>query len=272
MQAAKVLPVALGALYVLRGILQRRALLTAPLKKYAGVVEDVRRLVFAYGETFQDCAPRLQCILPSGVVENEKILKAQAEKGLITYPFEQSISPELAAPHGQSPFLRRREDGTIALVQTWSTNFNAKFKSDFKIATANPDPSEFSEAAVAEFRRVTVALFGEAARREPIHFCHNQKTTPRPVYVGDRHALLDFLRRSPDVMQEMCIEAVTADGIIAGVVNPDGKKEEGHNKPFAMPEGEQYALYMKLGWHTMACVTPLDQFLRGRTLLKQEPL
>ena len=34
------------------------------------------------------------------------------------------------------------------------------------------------------------------------------------------------------------------------------------------PEGE-YALYVKRGWETMACVTPMEQFLRDRELLHE---
>ena len=41
----------------------------------------------------QAALPHLQTVLPSGVIENDKALEPKAEKGLICYPYPQSMKP-----------------------------------------------------------------------------------------------------------------------------------------------------------------------------------
>ena len=113
----------------------------------AGFVEYARRLLFPYGNYCAN-SPHLQTVLPSGIVENEKDLVPGDEKALIAYPYPQSISEENAikflitsAIPGSSPYMWQRDDGSRALVQTWPTKYNDKFKKDFMITSTNPDPT-----------------------------------------------------------------------------------------------------------------------------------
>ena len=50
--------------------------------------------------------------------------------------------------------------------------------------------------------------------------------------------------------------------VVSGTV--DGKGVTGE-KEFHM-DPSVYALYIKSGWHTMACATPIEQFMDGREL------
>ena len=59
---------------------------------------------------------------------------------------------------------------------------------------------------------------------------------------------------------------VDPNGKVLAVNTVDGKGNKS-TKDFAMAEGEEYALYTKLGWQTMACVTPIHQFMPDRELL-----
>ena len=157
----------------------------------------------------------------------------------------------------------RRDDGTFAVVQTWATSYNDKFRADFTVWTENPDPSRFSPQAAEEFQRACVALFGPAAAKEKILYCHKTSTNDRKVYVGTRAVLLSFLGDNAAVRAELNILRVSKDGFVAGTV--DGKGTIG-TKPFTLAATGEYALYTKLGWETMACPTPLDQFMESREL------
>jgi len=232
---------------------------------YDGFVEHAYRLVFPYEEHFAPHEPHLFTLLPSGVVENEKDLSPKAEKGLIAYPYPQTIESEKVPEQVRgTPFVWERADGTLGLMQTWPTSYNAKFKSDFEIATSNPDPSKFDERGAADFKQTCSALFGErATERTPILYCHRASSNGRRVYVGDAATLLHYLRVRPEVAKELSIESLTSDGFVANVVDGKGKTS---TKAFTMAAEGEYCLYTKLGWETMACVTPLEQFVRDRDL------
>lgn len=234
--------------------------------KYTGFTEHAFRLVFDYGEKFpQTPLPVLNTILPSGVVENTKELEPKAEKGLMCYGYPQTIPPEKAKelPETKAPFVWERADGSLALVQTWSTSVNDKFKEQFETSLTNPDTSIFSPQAVDEFKETLKRLFGEGAlKQESVMFCHRASTNTEPVFVGQRDTLLNHLRANPEVQKHFNIIDVLDDGFVSGTI--DGKGVTGQ-KEFHMDPSE-YAVYIKAGWHTMACATPIDQFLDGREL------
>ena len=234
-------------------------------KIYGGFVEHAYRLVFPFEQHFAQ-SPQLLTILPSGVVENRKVLEPKAEKGLIAYTYPQTIASEVAtAEFLETPFVWKRDDGSLALMQTWPTSYNAKFKADFEITTSNPDPQKYIPQAVEEFGKVCTELFGAPAAEPPqILYCHRAAANDLPVYVGTRATLIGFLRRNPSAVEQLNLAEVTDDGFVTNVVDGKGNKS---TKDFAMAEGEEYALYTKLGWQTMACVTPIHQFMPDRELL-----
>jgi len=236
------------------------------LETYTGFTEHAFRLVFDYGDKFpREPLPVLNTILPSGVVENKKDLEPKAEKGLMCYGYPQTISAEKAKelPVTKVSFVWERSDGTLALVQTWSTSVNDKFKEQFETSKTNPDTSIFAPAAVDEFKETLTRLFGKAAlEQESVMFCHRASTNTDPVFVGPRETLLEHLRENPEILKRFNIARVLEDGFVSGTV--DGKGVTGE-KEFHM-DPNTYALYIKSGWHTMACVTPIEQFMDGREL------
>jgi len=236
------------------------------VKIYPGFDEHAHRLLVVYGTSFAPLAPVLQVVLPSGVVENEKALTPKEGAALIAYPYPQSIADAaVARKFLDSPFVHERTDGSFAVMQVWPVVFNDKFQAEFQSSTTNPDTDRYSEKAVADLRRACEGLFGAAGAELPVHFCHRAARNDRRVFVGTRTALLRYLRAHSEVVAELNIASLRENGFVAKTV--DGRGESG-TKDFTMADnGVLYALYTKLGWHTMACVTPLDQFERDRELL-----
>jgi len=269
----------------------------AAIRVYQGFTEHTYRLVFPFEDRFGPDTPQLLTIVPSGVVENSKVLEPQKEKGLIAFAYTQSISDELTGlPLGQQPdghidsstgkdgksqslrdtaFVWRREDGTNALVQTWPTNLNEKFRQDFEILEgANPDSAKFQPQAVLEFQEAMVRLFGPAASNCPILFCHKKLASTSPAAVGLGEEVLAHLKEHPDLMRELAIASIDSDGLgfMADGTNGKGQKFEKH---FRLTPGEQCVVYRKTGWDTMGCIKPLNQFLRDaefhEPLTREEP-
>jgi hypothetical protein len=236
---------------------------------YAGFIEHSRRLLFPYEDHFPS-TPQLRTLLPSGIIENSKRLEPKKGKAIICYAVPQSMSEKqartvLVDDNGESPFVWQRSDGSFALVQSWSSDYNAKFQKEFEISETNPDEGKFSSQAAQEFRYTVEHLFGpDAAAQKPILYCHRSSRNEKKVYVGTSEVLFAFIRANPHVQKEMSILAIFKAGIVVGLV--DGKGQVGL-KDFGMAVDVSYALYTKLGWTTMACLTPLDQFMRERELL-----
>lgn len=240
-------------------------------RRYAGFVEHAYRLLFAYADAFPDLKPELLTILPSGVVENRKVLEPKQGKGLLAYPYIQTIAPTLATEHLETPWVREREDGSLALVQAWSTNYNDSFREQYDIHKENPDTSIFSLQAAQEFTTAIAELFGPAAddsSAPPVLYCHRASKNDSAVFLATTEELLAFLEGNPQEMVKMGVLSLSKDGFVTRVFGNDGA-EKG-TKAFTMARGERYALYTKKGYETMACVTPEDQFKKDRDLLDDE--
>jgi len=226
--------------------------------------------------------------VPSGTVENEKLLEPKEEKGLITFAYLQNISDEAAelpVPQPQdsnvdgssamdgkgcklceTPFVWCREDGTKALVQTWPTNLNETFRKDFEISEGvNPDSTKFLPQALSEFKEAMVKLFGPAANSYPVWFCHKKLTSASPAVVGFSEHVLAHVSERPELMHELSIASIDVGGLgfVADGTNGKGEKFEKH---FRLTAGEECVLYRKTGWDTMGCMKSLHQFLRDAEL------
>jgi len=226
--------------------------------------------------------------MPSGVVETNTMLEPKKEEALIAFTYPQSISDELAespvlfkldgnvddnAPMDSSGRILRdtsfvwcREDGTNALVQTWPTTINDKFRKTFEISEGtNPDSNKFQPQAVSEFQETMVRLFGPAAANRPTLFCHKKTENTSPAVVGTTEEVLVHLSENPELMRKLAILSVDREGLsfVSDGTDGDGNKFEKH---FTMTEGEQCVVYRKIGWDTMGCTTPLQQFLRDAEL------
>lgn len=249
------------------------------VQTYAGFTEHAYRFAFNFEDKFAPETPALLTILPTGVIENSKVLKPEREKGLIAYAFPQTMNERealrlVAIPgfpldgvkYSETPFVFKRESGSYALVQTWPTAFNAKFKSDFTIVEGvNPDTSAFNAEAEDNFRECMKKLFGGAASQQPIQFCHKQTEYHFPVFVGVSEALIKFFKNNPAKMREVAIARIDADGLGFVADGTTGKGEK-FEKSFKLSPGQKCVIYKKEGWETMGCVKPYDQFLQEAEL------
>jgi len=242
------------------------------VKKYKGFREHAYRLVFPYEDKFPDLEPELLTILPSGVIENSKKLAAEKERGLITYPYAQFVEAIVAQTvvhnadsswntnaYSETPFVTE-SGGKFSLVQTWPTKFNAKFKEDFECNETNTDTSHFEPGAVQAFKTCIDTLFGEdATDKSRIQHCHKVTLNNFPCYVGLTESLKDYLKKNPAEMTEVGIKELTPEGFIS--TGKDGK-DNPVEKPFKMESNTKHVIYKKVGWETMGCCKPLEQFLK----------
>jgi len=255
---------------------------------YPGFTEHAYRLVFPFEDHFAPDILQLLTVMPSGVVETKAMLEPQKEGALIAFTYPQSISDEVAespvlfkpdgnvddiAPMDSSgrilrdtPFVWRRKDGTNALVQTWPTTVNEQFRNTFEISKGtNPNSNIFQPQAVSEFQETMVRLFGPAAANHSVLFCHKKTENTSPAVVGTSEEVLAHLAENPVLMRKLAILSVDREGVsfVSDGTDGDGNKFEKH---FTMTEGEQCVVYRKIGWDTMGCTKPLQQFLRDAEL------
>jgi hypothetical protein len=260
--------------------------------KVNGFWENTYRLVFPFEDKIswpeQEEKVCLTCLnTGKGVIENTNVLKAEKERGLIAFAYAQSVDeaqrdsfPSLLDEKCQkeiekgelnrcidhrnlSKFMWGRPDGTIALVQTWKTKYNAEFQRRFKIRDQNPSEHLFEPQAVDEFEHAMKNIFGQdALDKVQVKFCWSSTFNPSPVYIASARALVTMLKGCRAVQEELNINKVEDSGFVSNVVN----KKETSTKEFRLEMDETYALYVKKGWDTMACATPLDLFLRERIL------
>eukprot|EP00929_Paragymnodinium_shiwhaense_P106956 TRINITY_DN7287_c0_g1_i1.p1 TRINITY_DN7287_c0_g1~~TRINITY_DN7287_c0_g1_i1.p1 ORF type:complete len:2305 (-),score=471.63 TRINITY_DN7287_c0_g1_i1:133-7047(-) len=243
------------------------------VKVYKGFTEHAYRLVFPYTDQFPDKTPQHTTILPNGVAENSKSLVPKAEEGLICYTYAQSIRAdeengkpvdEVAAPHLDTPYVWSRDDGSYAVVQCWPTKFNQKFLETFQLATYSSDPM-FEPQAVEEFKRAIQSQFGEdAVEKQRILYCKKATSNRMLTYIGKSENLISYLASNDDLQQALLVKDVSVENCSFVSLYTNKKDAEAglplKEKSFAMHPGTEYALYIKKGWETMACIKLLDQF------------
>jgi len=245
----------------------------AGVQKYQGFIEHAYRMVFPYGEKYaRSGGPwRLRTILPNGTVDQDRPLPPGAERGLICYPYQQSLPEETATQFQGSPWVWKRGDGSNALVQTWPTQFNDSFKAKFNPQTHNYDLKRFDATAAEEFMKCMTGMFGAPAVQElGIRYCHSMTENEMPAYVGSAEALIKLLTDNPEIQRELSIVRMGATidgphkcGFICRYV--DGRGQSGL-KSFSMNHACQYVLYTKQGWETMACIKLVEHFEREADL------
>jgi len=242
--------------------------------KYTGFKEHAYRLLFPYEDHFQTEAPHLLTILPSGVIENDKKLSAEKEKGLISYTYAQSVDKDVAQKvvetdkpdsawkdkaYNNTPFVNKSGDKYM-LVQTWPTKINDKFKQEFKMTDHNPDPKNFEKAAVNEFKACIETMFGkDATQKVGVKYCHKVTENNFPCYIGTTEALLEYFKDDTAAMKEVGIKELTSDGLGFVATGEDGKGKP-VEKPFKMEAKTKYVIYKKFGWETMGCCKTKTQF------------
>lgn len=248
--------------------------------EYKGFYEQTYRLVFNFEDYFDDTAPQhLMTVLPHGKIENDKQLKAEKTKGLLCWPFVQSIEEEVlneairtkefTEDMRDCPFIWKRTDGSNVLVQTWTTNFNEQFTKTFQVFKDNPTTTRFIPQAVDEFQASMTKLFGEKARNHgqaKVQYAISGQQNEKSVFFGTGKDLVAFFRASSEVRTELNLASVLDSGFVANLVN--GKGETG-TKDFKMDPLKQSAVYTKKGWEVMACSKPTEQFIT-EAVVKEE--
>lgn len=248
------------------------------MKEFPGFTEHAFRIVFFFGQKYNgtknsSAGPwQLKTILPDGTIENEKEVTPKDEGGLICYTYPQNLKDDVATAEEllKTPFVWKRADGSTALVQTWPTKFNDKFKSDFKTFEKNPNPKDFNPKAVEEFQTAIKAMFGESFDDEEgiFKFCHKQTKNDNPVYVGKAEDIMkklvgegnEELRKKFEIDSTgLDPDADKSDPLGFTATYTDGKGNTGV-KCLSMAPDTMYTLYIKKGWETMAMVKTLEQF------------
>jgi len=252
--------------------------------KYTGFKEHAYRLLFPYEDNFQTEVPHLLTILPSGLIENDKKLVAEKEKGLIAYTYAQVVEANVAKkvietdkpdsawkdkPYNDTPFVNKSGDKYM-LVQTWPTKINDKFKQDFEMTDHNPNLKHFENAAVNEFKSCIETLFGkDATQKVGIKYCHKVTENKFPCYLGKTEALLEYLKDDVAAMKEVGIKEVMSDGLGFVAIGEDGKGKP-VEKPFTMEPNTKYVIYKKVGWETMGCCKTKQQFDKEAEFFEKE--
>lgn len=246
--------------------------LASGVQVFAGFKAIEKRLLFVHAEHFPNKCPKLFTVLPDGSFEGAndagKDLRPTREKGIITYPFAQTIKKELVDKNFKirdSGCVFPRDDSTSRLAQVWTVNYNDEFRNVFTIEEANPNTEWFNEEAVNTFIDALVKLFGEDARDHPeklLKFCHKSTQNIDRTYVGTPSQLKTFFAKE-GVKETLGITSVGSDGdpnkIVVATKDRRGKRG---SQTFTLggQDDEPQVIYKRNGFTSFTCVKSLPQF------------
>lgn len=235
---------------------------------YTGFTQHAFRLAFHYGQKYSSSGGpwKLSTIHPDGNCENRSIPPGP-ERMLTAFASPQSLPCEKAAKFQGTPYVWDRNDGTCALVQVWTGNYNAGYIEGFAPQSQNPDDSRFDPQAVQEFESCLSRIFGRDVVQEVgIKYCHKKTCNyGERVYVGNGRDLMRFLHKHPDIVASMKILALDSndEGRSEGSILCQVDRQSGAQVPpkrYQMSNDEQYALFMRKGYDTSACVEAVVKF------------
>jgi len=231
--------------------------LNAGLKVYAGFKAEERRLVFVHGDNFMS-TPKLSTILPTGVIEGSpKSIAPAKERGLITFPYAQSLDAANAQPYPNSHCVWPDGDNH-ALVQLWTVNYNEDFRKVFTESLENPDQEHFKPEAVDNLYKAVTGLFGEEAREQKVKYCTKVTQNIDRTYVGNSEQFEEFFN-TPGVKESLGIQTVTSEEI--QVVTLDKKGYKGTQTfPYGKQGRVEHVLYKRNGYTSFMCFKQLSQF------------
>lgn len=242
--------------------------LASGVKVYAGFRATERRLVFVHGENFPNARRKLFTILPDGRLEGKeedgKKLIHTIDKGIITYPFPQTIKKETVDQNAKirnSGCVFQVDDSTFRLAQMWTVNFNDQFRKDFTVHETNPNTTEFDEEAVKTFVDALVELFGEGARNHSVKFCTKETQNIERTFVGSPSQIKTFLAHE-GVKESLNISSVGSEGDPNQVVvkTLDNKGNRGSQTFTLGDQDTEQVLYKRKGFTSFMCVKALPQF------------
>lgn len=158
------------------------------------------------------------------------------------------------------------------LVHTWPVEFNQQFKKDFLISNEyiSGDPifnkDHFPPQTIKNFRITCNKLFGRGcvSNENPIHLCYREKDHQCPVIRGLGGQLLEMISKKKGLMRKLKIKEVTNNSnshSFTSIIEINGKISG--DKTFYIEPKEDYILYIKSGYQTMAMMTPSKDFLKN---------
>lgn len=158
------------------------------------------------------------------------------------------------------------------LVHTWPVEFNQQFKKDFLISNEyiSGDPifnkHHFPPQTIKNFRITCNKLFGRGcvSNDNPIHLCYREKDHQCPVFRGLGGQLLEMISKKKGLMRKLKIKEVNNNSnshSFTSIIEINGKISG--DKTFYIEPKEDYILYIKSGYQTMAMMTPSKDFLKN---------
>ena len=185
------------------------------------------------------------------------------------------MDPERYGPGFAKYCSEMRQDGSLALVQVWTVNIDENFRNSFTAYSNNPNEINFMPQAVEELHVAMCKCFGPGAgtfdntgcriqgeMTHPAKYCVSMRRDQHTVYKGTGRNLLQMLRESQAVMDDLSSEEVHETKFTGTVINfnPQAKIKELTTEDFGIAVEETYALYTKTGGDKMPSVKPWRRF------------
>ena len=213
-----------------------------------------------------------QLLVMSGHLISKKLLLT------IYREIKKSLSPKLTQKMIQkllNSFIWKQKDHHV-LVHTWPVEFNQQFKKSFQISNKyiHGDPifndQYFPPEAIQNFRYTCHKLFGRGcvSNENPIHLCYREKDHQCPVIRGLGGQLLEMIPKKKGLMSKLKIKEVNNNSnshSFTSIIEINGNVSG--DKTFYIDPKEDYILYIKSGYQTMAMMTPSKDFLRNNELM-----
>ena len=174
------------------------------------------------------------------------------------------------------PFIWKEKDKNI-LVQTWPVDYNESFKKSYiisnKYITGDTifNKQNFPPKTIDNFKMTCSKLFGKnsVSSKNPIHLCYwKRDPTYCNVYEGLGKDLLQFLLDHKSVMKKLKIMKIINklnNYSFTSIIKINGKISG--NKNFYIKPNDNYVLYTKFGYQTMAIMTPSKDFMKNNELI-----
>ena len=107
-----------------------------------------------------------------------------------------------------------------------------------------------------------------ASTKGKLYYASKSTFNDRTVIVGTVPKIIEYLRERPLLQEDLGIVKMFPDGFVTEIVIKG--KSTGKTKQFHMADdGTKQAVYVKVGYETMASVKPLDLFVYDCTLGKR---
>lgn len=240
---------------------------------YDGFVEEAKRIVFNYGRVFPPLKrlPTLHTlVVRDGVptIETTKALERTPHGSVVTFAQPHTVECVDGWPRELRGvyFFSVADDETppYAHVQMWYTKCDAEFEKSCSWCTSSAEQGKVSLVALTRARRALARLFDIEEYRVRLKLCTVVRRNTKRVYVGHTEDLIEFLRDSPRLQDDLNILSLEADGFTALVIRTDGTTSE---RAFKMTPRVRYALYTNQWGDIVTSCMRLQQFQEERRLL-----